>query len=72
MRIDFYAQSYAPQCRRLSPPKGVIRMPDTISTTASNARGVFTPGPPVADLNTGAARIALHRAVLVTSERTPR
>ena len=27
---------------------------------------------PVADLNTGAARIALHRAVLVTSERTPR
>ena len=47
-------------------------MPDTTSTTASNARAAFTARPPVADLNTGAARIALRRAVLVAPERTPR
>jgi hypothetical protein len=68
MRIEFYTQNYAPECRRLPPPKGLIRMPDTTSATAPKARAAFTARPSVADLNTGAAR----RAVLVASERTPR
>jgi hypothetical protein len=72
MRIEFYTQTYALQCRRLPPPKGVIRMPDTTSTTASNARAAFAAGPLVADLDIGAARIVLRRAVLVASEGTPR
>ena len=47
-------------------------MPDTTSTTAPDARAAFAARPPAADLNTGAARIALRCAVLVASERTPR
>jgi hypothetical protein len=47
-------------------------MLDTTSTIAPNTRAAFTAWPPVADLNTGAARMVLRRAVLVASERTPR
>jgi hypothetical protein len=47
-------------------------MPDTISTTAPNVRATFTARPPVADLNTGAARAALRRAVLAAQNGLPR
>jgi hypothetical protein len=39
-------------------------MPHTTSATAPNAQAAFTARPPVADLNTGAARTVLRRAVL--------
>src|SRR6266700_551021 len=37
VRIEFYAQSYASRGRRLTPPKGVISMPDTIIAAGMDA-----------------------------------